>query len=285
MLVNAKKLLSKANKDGYAVGAFNTCNLEITKAIISATESMKSPVIISTSEGEINYFGLEYISRIVHIAAHNAKVPVALHLDHGTSLKMALMCIKTGYTSVHIDGSGLSYDQNTALTLSVAKIAHKEGVSVEGELGHIEEHSEVHKSKVKDLKIQKTNPDQAKIFVKETGIDSLAVCIGNAHGLYEDKKKLDFDLLKKIRENVKIPLVLHGGSGIPEKDIKKAIKLGVRKININTELRLSFTGSLREALDENPDEVVPYKIFPKVIQTAKRTVEEKIKLFGSRGEV
>jgi fructose-bisphosphate aldolase class II len=284
MLVTVKQLLKNADKGGYAVGAFNTLNLEITKAIVQAAEDLKSPVIISTSEGEINYAGLEFIPRIVHIAAHNAKVPVALHLDHGASLKMALMCIKAGYTSVHIDGSGLPYDQNTALTLSVAEIAHREGVSVEGELGHIEEHSEVHKSKIKDLKIQKTNSDQAKIFIKETGIDSLAVCIGNAHGLYEDEKKLDFDLLKKIRENVKIPLVLHGGSGIPEKDIKKAIKIGVRKININTELRLSFTGSLREALDENPDEVVPYKIFPKVIQTVKRTVEEKIKLFGSRGK-
>lgn len=285
MLVTVKKLLKKAEKGGYAVGAFNTPNLEITKAIIQAAEDLKSPVVISTSEGEINYAGLEFISKIVRIAANETKMPVALHLDHGTSLKMALMCIQAGYTSVHIDGSVLPYDENVALTLSVAEVARKEGVSVEGELGHIEEHSELHKGKIKDLKIKKTDPEQAKKFVKETGIDSLAVCIGNAHGLYEDEPKLDFDLLSKIKDNVKIPLVLHGGSGIPGKDIKKAIKLGVRKINVNTELRVSFIGSLKSALDENPDEVVPYKIFPHALQSVERTVEEKIRLFGSRGKV
>lgn len=284
MLVTVKQLLKKAEKGNYAVGSFNTPNLEITKAIIKAAEDMKSSVIISTSEGEINYAGLEFISKILRIAAKETKMPVALNLDHGTSLKMALMCIGAGYTSVHIDGSCLPYEENVALTLSVSKVAHKEGVSVEGELGHVTGHSELNKGKIKDLKIEKTDPEKASEFVKETDIDALAVCIGNAHGVYEDEPKLDFDRLRKIRDNVKIPLVLHGGSGIPEKDVKKAIKLGARKVNCNTELRIAFAGSLRAALDENPDEVVPYKIFPHVIKSVERVVEEKIKLFGSRGK-
>ena len=284
MLVTVKQLLKKAEKGKYAVGSFNVSNLEITKAIISAAERLKSPVIISTSENEINYAGLEFISKIVRIAGQEAKVPVALNLDHGKSLKMALMCIAAGYTSIHIDGSAFSLEKNTSLALSVTEIAHKEEVSVEGELGKVEGSSEINKMKIDDLKMKKTEPSEVSEFIEETGIDALAVVIGNAHGVYKDKPKLDFDRLRKIKDNIKIPLVLHGGSGIPDNDIKKAIKSGIRKVNINTELRIAFTGSLREVLDQNPDEVVPYKIFPKVIGVVRRQVEEKIKLFGSKGK-
>ncbi len=284
MLVTVKELLKKAEKRGYAVGSFNTPSLEVTKAIIAAAEKLKSPVIVSTSEGEINYAGLEFISKIVRIAASEAHVPVALNLDHGKSLKMALMCIAAGYTSVHIDGSALDYEDNVALTLAVTEVAHKERVSVEGELGHIAGGSQINRQKISDLKIEKTDSRKVKDFVKETNIDCLAPCIGNAHGIYDDVPKLDFDLLSKIRDNVSIPLVLHGGSGIPGRDIKKTIKKGIRKINVNTELRIAFTGSLRAVLAEKPDEVTPYKYFPHVIKTVEKEVEEKIKLFGSVGK-
>lgn len=284
MLVSVKQLLKKAEKENYAVGSFNSPNLEITKAIVMAAEAQKSPVIISTSESEINYAGIEFISKIIRLAGHEAKVPVALNLDHGKSLKMALMCMAAGYTSIHVDGSSLDFNDNVSLTLSVAEVAKKEKISVEGELGHVSGSSQLNKEKLKDLKIEKTDPSEALAFVKETGIDVLAVAIGNAHGIYQDEPELDFLRLKKIKEKIKIPLVLHGGSGIPGKDIKKSIRQGIRKININTEIRMTFTGALKASLDQNPEEITPHKIFPPVIHSVKRVVEEKINLFGSKNK-
>jgi len=284
MLYTVKQLLKKADKGGYAVGSFNAPNLEITKAIIQAAEDSRSPVIISTSESEINFAGLEFISKIIRIAGYETKVPVALNLDHGKSLKMALMCMAAGYTSIHIDGSELDYEGNVALTLSVTEVAHKEKISVEGEIGNVAGQSQINKSKIEDLKSKMTDPKEALNFVKETGIDALAISIGNAHGIYATGPKLDFKRLKDIKKLIKVPIVLHGGSGIPNCDIKKAIKEGMRKININTEIRMAFSGSLRQVLDKNPDEVVPAKIFPPVIHSVKRVVQEKIKLFGSVGK-
>lgn len=284
MLVSVKQLLKKAEKENYAVGSFNSPNLEITKAIIMAAEAQKSPVIISTSESEINYAGIEFISKIIKLAGHEAKVPVALNLDHGKSLKMALMCMAAGYTSIHVDGSSLDFNDNVSLTLSVAEVAKKEKISVEGELGYVSGSSQLNKEKLKDLKIEKTDPSEALAFVKETGIDVLAVAIGNAHGIYQDEPELDFLRLKKIKEKIKIPLVLHGGSGILGKDIKKSIRQGIRKININTEIRMTFTGALKASLDQNPEEITPHKIFPPVIHSVKRVVEEKINLFGSKNK-
>ncbi len=287
MLVPGIDILARAKKGGYAVGSFNTCNLEITQAIIAAASKLSSPVIIGTSEGEVDYAGARYIAKLVAEAADEAKIPVALHLDHGKSLKEALECLEAGYTSIHIDGSSLSFEENIGLTLGVVEAAHAVGASVEGELGHIGGTSEIHSQK-EILEIVKksglTNSKEAAKFVSSTGIDCLAVAIGNAHGVYRTAPQLDFERLKKIKKETKIPLVLHGGSGIAPQDIKKAIKLGICKINVNTELRFAFINTLRETLEKNKEEIVPYKIFPPSKEAVFRIVLEKIRLFGSENK-
>ncbi len=283
MLVTTKNLLKKAQKERYAVPHFNTSNLEITKAIISAANKLNSPIILGTSEGEAEYLGPKYIAAIAKAASEEVEIPIALHLDHGKSLEFALKCLKSGYSSIHIDGSDLPFEKNVELTSKVTKAAHKVGIPVEGELGHVAGHSILHKEEIKTATYETllTNPTRALKFVKMTGIDSLAVSIGTAHGIYKQEPRLDFNRLEKIRNLTKIPLVLHGGSGIPKADIKKAIKLGICKININTELRLAFTQSLKEFFTKNPDEIVPYNIFPDVIEAVEKVVVEKIRLFGS----
>ncbi len=286
MLVTTKELVDKAQKGKYAVGAFNACNLEIAKAIVKAAGNLKAPVIIQTSENEARYGGIEFIASIVKTAASEAKTPFALHLDHGKSLKMISDCLKAGYTSIHIDGSNLSYEQNVKLTSSVAKAVHKKNASVEGELGHIIGSSGFHTEKVEDVTDENffTNPAEVNNFVKETEIDILAISIGNLHGVFKGKPKLDFNRLKKIRNKTEIPLVLHGSSGMDDMDVKKTISMGICKVNVNTEIRMAYTNTLRDVLNKNNHEIVPYKVLPPASKAAQEVIEKKIKLFGSVGK-
>ncbi len=281
-LVTVKELLDKAEAGGYAVGAFNCNNMEIVQAIVAAAEAEKAPVIIQASQGAIKYAGLDYIVALVNIAAKNSKVPVALHLDHGTSFEQVVKCIREGFTSVMIDGSKYPLEENIALTKKVVEIAKAVGVSTEAELGKIGGTED--DITVLDKEAMMTDPEEAKYFVEKTGIDSLAVAIGTAHGQYKFDPELDFDRLAKIRSLVNIPIVLHGSSGVPDKDIEKAISLGVRKVNIDTNIREAFVKGVRDAINKDAKEIDPRKILGPAREAMVSIVREKIRIFGSSGK-
>lgn len=301
MLVSAKKILEKANQDGYAVGAFNTNNLETTQAIIESAEELKAPVIIQTSEGAISYAGLEFLFAINKIASQ-AKVPVAIHLDHGKDLKLIKKCIDLGYTSVMYDGSSLPEAKNIDNTTQVVAWAHKKGVSVEAEIGALAGIEDFVSVSAKEAAL--TSPEQALNFAQKTKCDSLAIAIGTAHGAFKFKGEchLDFERLKKIKAITKLPLVLHGASGVPaqivklanqygakladtkgvpDSQIKQAIKYGINKINTDTDLRIAFTAGLRQALAQNPSEIDPRKILGPAKDLMKQIIKQRIHVFGS----
>ncbi|AST57228.1 fructose-1,6-bisphosphate class II [Thermoanaerobacterium thermosaccharolyticum] len=281
MLVTGIELLKKANEEGYAVGAFNTNNLEITQAIVEAAEEMKSPAIIQVSEGGLKYAGIETISAIVRTLASRASVPIALHLDHGTDFNNVMKCLRNGWTSVMMDASKLPLEKNIEVTKNVVNIAHGMGVSVEAEIGKIGGTED--NVTVDEREAAMTDPDEAYKFAKETGVDYLAISIGTAHGPYKGEPKLDFDRLKKIKEMLKMPIVLHGASGVPEADIRKAVSLGVNKINIDTDIRQAFAARLRELLKEDGEVYDPRKILGPCKEAMKEVVKSKMRMFGSEG--
>lgn len=283
MIVTTKKLFEKAKAGGYAIGAFNVSTLEAIKGVLDAAIELHSPVIIETSEKEMRYVGATLVADVVRDLATDIDIPVAIHLDHGQGMESAKEAIEAGYTSVHIDASALPYEDNLKLTKEVTAYAHEHHITVEGELGHVGGASEIHDEKAKMEKSTYTDPEQVVVFVRETGIDVLASSIGNIHGIYENEPELDFARLEKIGD-IGIPLSLHGGSGIPENQIKRAISLGITKINVNTELRQAYTNTLHDELDAHPDEIVPYKYLPEEIEAVKNVVLEKIKMFGSAGK-
>lgn len=303
MLVTAKKLLVPARAKGYAIPALNVNDLEMIKAVISAAEKMKSPVIMQTSEGAIDYAGIEYLAAMIRVAA-KGKIPVVMHLDHGKELKYVKMALANGYTSVMFDGSSLPYKENLRLTKEVVRLAHAKGASVEAELGAIAGIEDF--VSVEEKNAHLTNPEEAMKFAKESGCDSLAVAIGTLHGAFKFKGKthLDIDRLKKIAKLVKLPIVLHGASGVLEDvkeiaelygaklgdargvldvDIKAAIRQGVAKINIDTDLRLAFTAGIREAISELPKVIDPRKLLEPSTLLMREVAMRKMKLFGSAG--
>ncbi|MGB9714771.1 MAG: class II fructose-1,6-bisphosphate aldolase [Candidatus Bathyarchaeales archaeon] len=304
MLVTNRELLFPARKNGYAVGAFNINNLETLLAVAEAAAEEKSPVIVAVTPSAIKYGGLAYLSKIVRTAAENTSVPMSLHLDHGEDFETVSKCIGAGFTSVMIDGSFLSFEENVALTKRVVDFAHSKGVSVEAELGRL---AGVEEKTVEEKEAVLTDPEAAEKFVKRTGVDALAVAIGTSHGAYKFKgeAKLDFERLKLIAKKIDIPLVLHGASsvpawiiekatkygaelsgakGIPEEHIKKAISMGISKINIDTDLRLAFTATIREVLANSPKEFDPRKILGPAKDAMKEVVKGKMRLFGSSGK-
>jgi len=282
--VTLKELLVDADAKGYAVGAFNANNMEIVQAIFEAAEAEKAPVIIQASQGALKYAGIEYITSMVKLGAEKASVPVALHLDHGTGFDQLMQCIRHGFTSVMVDGSKYSLEENIAITKKVVEIAKVVDVSVEAEIGRIggvEDHVFVAEG---DAAF--TDPAEAKYFVENSGgIDALAVAIGTAHGQYKGTPKLDFARLEAIKAAIPdTPIVLHGSSGVPSDQLAEAIKRGVRKINIDTNLREAFVRGMREVLDANPNEIDPRKILGKAKADMVEVVREKIRLFGSSGK-
>lgn len=279
MLVTGIEILEKAHKEGYAVGAFNTSNLEITQAIVEAAEETRSPVIIQVSEGGLKYAGIEAISAIVRTLAEKATVPIALHLDHGTDFNTIMKCLRNGWTSVMIDASKFPLEENIQRTRKIVEIAHSMGVSVEAEIGKIggtEDHITVD-----EREASMTDPKEALRFAKETGVDYLAIAIGTAHGPYKGEPKLDFERLKRIKELLNMPLVLHGASGVPEEAIKKAVSLGINKINIDTDVRQAFTARLRRLLEEDKEVYDPRKILGPCKEAMKEVIKQKMILFGS----
>lgn len=281
MLLTGKELLLDAQKNKYAVGAFNVNNMEVIQAIISAAEELNSPVILQASQGGIKYAGIDYIANLGKLAGRNSRVPVALHLDHGTDFDQVMLCIRNGFTSVMIDGSRFPLEENIAYTKKVVEIAHAVGVTVEAELGKIggtEDHITVNE---KDATF--TDPEEARRFVEETGVDYLAIAVGTAHGVYKGEPKLDYDRIKAIRSIVDVPLVLHGSSGVPSESLKKAISLGICKINIDTDIRAAFANAIKEFVVNNPEEIDPRKILTPATNAMKEIIKDKMSIFGSAG--
>jgi len=271
---NLKFYLDKAEKEKWAIGQFNFSTLEQLHGIVEAARKLKSPVILGTSEGESKFFGLEEAVALRNVLRNKLRIPFFLNLDHGKSFEYLKSAIDAGYDMVHFDGSKLPLDENIKIAKQVKKYAKWRGVLTEGEVGRIG-----FEAKEEDL----TNFKEAKKFAEETGVDLLAISIGNFHGSESPKQepKLRLDKLEELRKAAGRSLfVLHGGSGTNEQDVKKAIELGVVKININTELRLAFASGLRGAL-ENSDEIVPYKFLSQAVGAVEKTVELKINLFGS----
>lgn len=281
MLVTSKELLLDAQKNGYAVGAFNTNNLEITQAIIQAAEVKKAPVLVQISAGALKYAGPDFLPMIVAKAAALASVPVAIHLDHGPDFKTVMVALRQGFTSIMRDASKLPYDENVAEVRKVVEACHALGIPVEAEIGKIggaEEHVVV-----SDREATMSDPDECERFVEDGGFDFLAVAIGNAHGFYKGVPELDFARLEKIRSKVSVPLVLHGASGIPDDQITMAVERGICKINIDTEIRNAMIRAIQAYMAENPDQIDPRKVFKPAIAAMQAVVEGKIEIFKSAG--
>ncbi|HDZ86972.1 MAG TPA: ketose-bisphosphate aldolase, partial [Actinobacteria bacterium] len=256
-----KELEEYARAEKFGLGAFNTNNLEITKSIVAALKEENSPAIIAVSPSAMKYAGAEYISSMVKVAAETEGIEVALHLDHGTTIEDCQTAIDNGFSSVMFDGSKHPLEENIELTKKVVDIAGPLGVSVEGELGRI--FGTEDQIVVNEREASFTDPKEAVELVEKTGMDSLAVSIGNAHGFYKGKPELDFDRLAEIADATKdtdVLLVLHGASGIPDEDIRTAIDIGVSKINIDTEIRNAFKQGVTKFVEENPDVIDPRKI-------------------------
>ena len=280
-LVTTKKMFEDAQAGHYAVGAFNVENMEMVMAVIRAAEEMRAPVIMQTTPSTVKYAGLDYYLAMVRAAAERTDIPVAMHLDHGDSFDLAMRALRTGYTSIMIDGSHDSFEDNIALTRRVTDACAPYGVPVEAELGKVG-------GKEDDLEGGDgnpfTDPQQAKEFVERTGVDSLAVAIGTAHGLYKGVPKLDFDRLSAIRELVSIPLVLHGASGVPDEAVRESIRRGICKVNFATELRIAFSDGVKKYLADDPDAFDPKKYCKVGRAGVVALVKEKIALCGSSGQ-
>jgi len=279
MIASLQSVLAKAQRGKYAVGAFNISNMEQLQGVILAAEELQSPVIINTSEKAIVYSGRRMLAAMVLAAAKATKVPVVLNLDHGHDVQLAKDCLKDGWTGIMFDGSKLPHKENIRKTAAVKKFARKYGIGVEGEIGQVKYKE--------DLKISATpilaTPEEAIDFVQRTKVDALAIGIGNSHGLPVPGEHLHFDVLERIHRAVDVPLVLHGASGTPAASIRRAIGLGICKINIDTDLRLAFTAAVRQALKNKEDFDPRSYLLPGRI-AVYQTVMKKIELFGSKGK-
>lgn len=275
-LVNTKEMLLNAQKEKYAVPAFNIHNLETVQVVVETAAEMRSPVIIAGTPGTFDYAGRDYIQAIAETAARKYDIPIALHLDHHENFDDIKTSIDLGTKSVMIDASHFTFEENIRLVKQVVEYAHANGVTVEAELGRLGGQEDDLIVDEKDSLF--TNPVAAKEYVERTGIDSLAVAIGTAHGLYKSEPNLDFQRLAEIEKLVDIPLVLHGASGVSVEDVRKAITLGVCKVNIATELKIPFSNALRKYLVENPEANDPRKYMTPAKAAMREVVIEKIKM-------
>ncbi len=288
--MTAREWFTKAEKEGFAIGAFNVDSLEIFKAICAAGRTKKSPVMLEFSQGEVDYFGLANIIDLVENAKGEYGIPILLNLDHSKKIEDSMKAIEQrGFDDIHFDGSQLSFEDNVESTKKVVEAAHAKGLLVEGELDKLSGSSEVHSEEidVEALKKSYTDPARAAKFVAETGVDIFASVFGNAHGTFPNDPPLDLDLLRKIKEALpETFLSMHGGSGIPAQQVKEAIKVGkIVKINVNTDIRQAFHDSLVEQVDANPNEYAYYKMTGDMVESVIAVVEGKIDVFGSSGRV
>jgi len=304
MMVNPKEHLARARREGWAMGGFNVFNLESARAVIDAGEELAAPLLVQTSEGAVKHAGLENMVAIVRLLAGRTKAPVALHLDHGKSVELTRAAIDAGYTSVMIDASRESFDENVRETREIVVHAHARGVHVEAELGMLGGIEDVGERAGRSML---TDPDQAVRFAAATGVDALAVAIGTSHGAYKFKGEphLDYDRLRDITTRLEQPIVLHGASslrqddvlfaehygaklehaqGIPPELIRKAVKMGIAKVNTDSDLRLAALGRLRQVLVDRPDLFNLYELMGTVEEAIRRATAERIRLLGSDGK-
>ncbi|HBI33547.1 MAG TPA: tagatose-bisphosphate aldolase [Candidatus Moranbacteria bacterium] len=287
MITSVKEILLKAKEGGYAVGAFNTTNLETTRAIIDAAQELRSPVIIQVTEKTMEYAGGRAIVNLIkNIAEFYApEIPVGLHLDHGKSQEIIEHCVEIGFPSVMYDGSRKNFADNSAMTKKVVELCHEKGVAVQGELGSVPYIGETDMGEI-DWDQYMTDPGEAEEFVKNTGIDALAVAIGNAHGFFKERKEPDYDRLEMIHKRVNVPLVLHGASDWENGRVKEVIARGICCFNVDTATRISFVNSLTKSLHEQGQLSFDLrKLMGGAREAVKNTVKEKIKYFGSDGKI
>lgn len=272
--VPSRQLLEAAHREGRAVAALNFYNAETLRAHIGAANECGASVILQTTESTIKYLGIRLVVAMARAAAEEMEHPVALHLDHGGSYELAARCVEAGYTSVMIDGSKLPFEENVEVTRRVVEMAHAAGVSVEGELGHV-----AHNEEGGDISRLFTRPEDAARFVGATGVDALAVAVGTAHGFYKGEVRLDFGRLEQIRDAVgdRAALVLHGGSGVPDELMRKAVGCGIRKINFGTELKNAFTLAVRRSLTGS-DEIDLRKTFAPAVEAVREISSAKIRV-------
>lgn len=284
MLLTGTDLLAVANENAFAVPAFNISDWAMFTGVLAVSEERQAPLIVAIHPDEVSHIGVDLLPAMVQ-AAHRASVPVTIHWDHGGTYEQVLTAIQAGFTSFMIDGSMLPYEENVALTARVVEAAHAVGLSVEGELGTIGKLDEQAEAGVAVSAIVHTDPDQAVDFVRRTGVDSLAVAIGTAHGLYPKglTPELKLDLLQDIKARLPIPLVLHGGSGNPDAEIGQSVKLGINKINISSDIKAAYHDRMREVLaDATLRE--PNAIQPPCLEAMKVVAAHKIELFDAAGK-
>lgn len=284
MLMNMKDLLTVAQKNHFAVPAFNIGSDQLLKAVMKTVKELKSPVILEMSPDEFNFVGYAQIQAMLYEAAHT-DVPVCIHLDHGDSYETVVRAIQAGMTSVMIDASKLPYEENVAITKKVVEIAHIANVSVESELGTIGTTGNSIEGGTEGVIY--TVPEEAKQFIEDTGIDTFACAIGTAHGIYpkDMKPKLRIDILKDITDQVSVPLVLHGGSSNKDEEIAEAVKNGICKINISSDIKVAFYEQARKTLNENPGYREPLEIYPAAMEACGKVCADKIRLFNSQDKV
>ncbi len=281
-ILSTREMLKKAQKEGYAVPAFNIHNLETLQVVVETANELKSPVILAGTPSTIEYAGGDYLVSMAKVASEKYDIPIAIHLDHFEDVEKIKGYVREGFNSTMIDASHEAYEDNIRIVSEVVEYAHKFDATVEAELGRLGGQEDDLVVDEKDAMY--TNPDQARDFVEKTGIDSLAVAIGTAHGLYKGKAKLDFDRLKEIRAKVDVPLVLHGASDVPDELVKKAIELGICKVNIATDLKIPFSDAVKRYFNDNPNANDPRKYMTPGKEAMKEIVKHKILLCGSNGK-
>lgn len=279
-LVSPLPYIEKARARGAAIAAFNIHNLETLQAVVEGASRLRAPVIIQTSPGTLRHVGLEYVAACCKTAAEICDIPIALHMDHCPEYGALVRCLRAGYTSLMVDASRLSFEENVALTRRVVEMSHEAGIPVESELGRVggvEDELSVY-----EREAAMTRPEEAARFVERTGVDTLAVAIGTAHGMYRGEPRLDFERLSAIRACVDVPLVLHGASGVPDAAVREAISRGIAKVNIATEIKLPMAAAIRKALAD-PDENDPRVYMGRARDAVREMVERKICLCGCQG--
>ena len=282
-LISSREMLKRAQQNGYAVPAFNIHNLETVQVIVETASEMGSPVILAGTPGTYDYAGIDYLISICKEAAHKHSIPLVLHLDHHEDIQDIQNKVEHGIRSVMIDGSHCAFEQNIDIVRSVVQFCNRFDASVEAELGRLggQEDDLI----VNSADALMTDPASAAEFVRRTGIDSLAVAIGTAHGMYKAEPKLDFERLAKIRSSTDIPLVLHGASGVPDEMVRRCIDLGVCKVNVATELKIAFSNAIKQHFEENSDANDPRKYLTPGKAAMKQVVIDKIHMCGSEGQI
>lgn len=281
-LVSSTAMLTQARKDGYCIAAFNVHTLEMLQAVVEAAEEAKAPLILQSTVGTVKHLGATYIAAMAKVAAAAASIPIALHLDHCHDDELIAACITAGYTSVMIDASMHPFAENVERTKRVMELAARYGVNVEAELGKVGGVED--ELVVDDADAVLADPEECAEFVRQTGVSTLAPAIGTAHGMYKGAPRIDFARIGAIAERVAVPLVLHGGSGIPEEQVKRAVALGMAKMNVATELRIGFSDAIKQVFAEHPDENDPRAYMKRAKAAVKAIALAKMSMCGCVGK-